>query len=112
MAGLIECFCIKSLCDARRGPGWDRRRTRMSAPEGARDLKMQLDQWSAGSPYDPGRVKTQKGRLRRGIAFCRRCEFRVVLLPVARTLRWRGRSFYAFLTLRRFRTAKTQLRHW
>src|SRR5262249_52309444 len=59
---------------------------------------------------DPGRVKTQKGRLRRGIAFYRRCEFPVVLLPVARTLRWRGRSFYAFLTLRRFRTAKTLMR--
>jgi hypothetical protein len=57
---------------------------------------------------DPGRVKTQKGRLRRGIAFYRRCEFRVVLLPVARTSRWRGRSFYAFLTLRRFRMAKTR----
>src|SRR5215475_10726184 len=63
----------------------------------------------AGAPstHDPGRVKTQKGRLRRGIAFYRRCAFRVVLLPVARTSRWRGRSFYAFLTLRRFRTAKT-----
>src|SRR5262245_30417012 len=48
-----------------------------------------------------------KGRLRRGIAFYWRCEFRVVLLPLARTLRGRGRSFYAFLTLRRFRTAKT-----
>src|SRR5262245_47550286 len=60
---------------------------------------------------DPGCVKTQKGRLRRGIAFYWRREFRVVLLPVARTLRGRGRSFYAFLALRRFRTAKTQTRH-
>src|SRR5262245_78766 len=60
------------------------------------------------SLHDHGRVKTQKGRLRRGIAFYRRCGFRVILLPVARTLRWRGRSFYAFLTLRYFRTAKTR----
>jgi len=56
---------------------------------------------------DPGRVKTQKGRLQRGIAFYRRCKFRVVLLLVARTLRMRGGSFYAFLAFRRFRTAKT-----
>src|SRR5262245_37726395 len=68
-------------------------------------------QGGGSSALDPGRVETQKGCLRRGIAFYRRCEFRVVLLSVARTLRSRGRSFYAFLTPRCFRTAKTPTRH-
>src|SRR5215510_3947597 len=39
-----------------------------------------------GSLFDPGCVKTPKGRSRRGIVFYRRRGFRVVLQPLATTL--------------------------
>ena len=49
---------------------------------------------ATGMPlHDPGRVKTLKGRSRRGIMFYPRRGFRVVLSMVAGTLRWKERSF-------------------
>src|SRR5262245_64269069 len=48
--------------------------------------------------FDPGRVKTPKGRSRRGIVFYRRRGFRVVLPLLARTLGWKRRPFYVFFT--------------
>src|SRR5262245_33232050 len=57
--------------------------------------------------FDPGRVKTPKGRSRRGIVFYRRRSFRVVLPLLARTLGWKRRPFYVFFTHQHFDTAKT-----
>jgi hypothetical protein len=54
--------------------------------EGTRDPRSRLGKPSAWSAGDPGRVKSPKGRSRRGIMFYQRRGFRVVLPLPARTL--------------------------
>jgi len=57
---------------------------------------------------DPGRVKTAKGRSRRGMMFYQRRGFLVVLRLHARTLGWKRKSFHAFVAPQRFDRAKTR----